>query len=44
MSDMDYKELEDDAPPEFERAGLKPRPRDEPAPEPDEDRPDSDDE
>jgi hypothetical protein len=32
MSDMDYKELDDDVP-EFEREGLKPKPREEPAPE-----------
>ena len=36
MSDMDYKELDDDAP-EFERAGLKPTPRDQPEPERDDD-------
>jgi hypothetical protein len=32
MSDMDYKELDDDVP-EFEREGLKAKPREEPTPE-----------
>jgi hypothetical protein len=36
MSDMDHRELDEDAP-EFERQGLKPKPRSEPEAEPEPD-------